>query len=105
MVYGDVTPLSVSFLDLQTQWDEASQSVIIMWHVQNQINNNYFEIMKSEDGINFTTIGSINGIENRFIIKAYSFVDQTSNSLTTNYKIKQVDLDGKEHYSSDVQLQ
>jgi len=66
----------------------------IIWGTANEINNHYFSIERSSDGINFTTIGTVSGAGNRDYASNYYFVDEAPIEGTSYYRITQHDLDG-----------
>lgn len=75
------------------------------WATSSEINNSHFEIERSEDGIHFEIIGSVdgNGTSNQKHI--YRFEDKNIElSKTYYYRLKQNDLDGQHEYSSIIQI-
>jgi hypothetical protein len=77
----------------------ANQLNIIEWTTASEINNDRFEIEKSENAIQWFTIGSVKGKGNSNQHNHYSFKDINNKNLTSYYRIKQVDFDGKFDYS------
>lgn len=75
------------------------EKVILTWATANEINNDFFEIQKSEDNLNFSSIGQVKGFGNSQHIINYSFDDNFYNNAISYYRIKQVDLDGRFEYS------
>jgi hypothetical protein len=74
------------------------------WQTSQELNSDHFELFRSYDGVDFTSVTKIKsaGISNT--IKNYSFQDHVSGSNHVYYRLKQVDKDGKESYSSTVSL-
>ncbi len=72
-------------------------SIELNWQTQSEINNNYFEIERSNDGNNFTCIGKVLAQKN-VSINDYSFKDAQPNFIN-HYRLKQIDKDGKFVYS------
>lgn len=68
------------------------------WITASELNNDYFEIQKSDDGYSWYSIGEIKGAGNSNSIIDYSFTDEKSISKSY-YRLKQVDYDGKFEYS------
>jgi len=66
----------------------------IVWGTANEINNQYFSIERSSDGINFTTIGTVSGAGNRDYASNYYFEDEAPIEGTSYYRITQHDIDG-----------
>ncbi|MDQ2720363.1 MAG: alpha-amylase family glycosyl hydrolase [Bacteroidota bacterium] len=75
---------------------------VLSWQVANEINLNYYELQKCEDGQNFSPIAKINasGKSN------YSYADNdlASSSSIEYYRLKSVDIDGKFDYSGIVKI-
>jgi hypothetical protein len=81
------------------------KSVLLEWQTLQEINNDYFEIMRSFDANTWEKIGSIEGEKNANNKTNYSFQDSTLNlSHTVYYKLKQVDLDGKFEFSKIISM-
>jgi Secretion system C-terminal sorting domain len=92
-----VLPLSwISFSAVKS----GSKSISLSWLVANETNNNHFEIERSADGINFTSIGKTESSKSTQTQHRYSFTDNLPLSSSNYYRIKQVDNDGKYSYSS-----
>ena len=59
-------------------------------------NNKGFDVMRSEDGFNFTKVGYINGHNNSTETNHYTFDDKSVvASKMYYYKLRQIDNDGK----------
>ena len=69
------------------------------WQTSSEINNHYFDIEYSIDGIDFATIGRKEGAGNSNTKLDYHFVHQNVESGMHYYRIKQVDYDGQYSYS------
>jgi len=91
-------PLPVAFSFFYVT--KSGESALLKWITSNEINNDYFQIQKSTDGINFYTIGSIFGTENSNNGQPYSYTDSDIQSGTTYYRIKQVDYNGTYSFST-----
>lgn len=92
---GGTTPLPVDLL----YFNAVSESYITLsWATATEINNDYFSIERSEDGINFYEIGQVdgNGDSNQEI--KYSFTDKFVLAPVEYYRLKQVDFDGQFEY-------
>jgi hypothetical protein len=75
----------------------------LQWSTSSESNNRGFELERSADGKNFSSIAFVqtkaeNGTSNSTI--SYSFSDERATNATTYYRLKQVDRDGKITYSS-----
>ncbi len=69
------------------------------WQTSNEINTNYFNIQRSNDGITFSNINTIHAAGNSSLNKSYSFVDKSPNNGINYYRLQMVDKDGKLTYS------
>ena len=75
-----------------------SNTVELNWTTASEINNDYFTIERSRDGINFETVGTVNGIGNSSTIINYSWSDDSPIRGTTYYRLKQTDFNGAIEY-------
>lgn len=72
--------------------------VLSEWSTFTEINNDYFTIERSLDGVNFKSIGTISGAGNSNNIKYYSFIDDSRLLDIAYYRIKQTDFNGNYEY-------
>ena len=91
--------LPVSWTDFSAR--EAACETVLSWATASEQNNDYFEIEKSSDGRNYTTIGRVNGSGTTTEYRQYKFIDALPNTQNY-YRIKQVDFDGKFDYSKII---
>jgi photosystem II stability/assembly factor-like uncharacterized protein len=80
------------------------KEVILNWTTATELNNQGFEIERSEDNIIFNKIGFVPGFGTTTEPKSYSYSDQSVNSGTYYYRLKQVDYDGSYEYSEVVEI-
>lgn len=81
-------PLAVNWLYFKGQ--QINEDVILKWRVQQEINNEYFLIEKSKDGISFIDLAKIVS-ENK--LNKYEYIDHQP-YYTTYYRISEIDIDG-----------
>jgi photosystem II stability/assembly factor-like uncharacterized protein len=81
------------------------KEVILNWTTATEINNQGFEIERSGDNINFNNIGFVPGFGTTTEPKSYSYSDQSVNSGTFYYRLKQIDFDGSFEYSEVVEIE
>jgi hypothetical protein len=91
-----VAPVDLLNFDASLQ---ENKTVLLNWRTAHEQNNAYFLIERSEDGINYETIGKIKGKNISNEINEYSFTDFGASEGTHYYRLKQVDLNGKYEYS------
>ena len=85
--------------------DAQEQTVQLVWETALEINNDYFEVQRSVDGINFKKIGEVAGNGNTVDVIRYEFVDQMPMSGISYYQLKQVDFDGAHEYSDKISVE
>ncbi|MCX6180345.1 MAG: T9SS type A sorting domain-containing protein [Bacteroidetes bacterium] len=65
------------------------------WITASEINSEYFEVMRSFDGVTFESIGKINAAGKSNSLFNYSFLDYEQFEGTSYYQLKQYDNDGQ----------
>lgn len=85
--------LPIDLLDF-TATVEGSR-VRLDWTVSMEINNDYFTIERSLDGVEFTPVGTVKGGGNHSIEKKYQTYDENPELGLSYYRLKQTDFDGK----------
>lgn len=81
----------------------GKQMVKLKWSTTAETNNQYFEVQRSGDGNNFTTIGKVNGTASSSAVKQYQFMDAKAGNINY-YRLKQIDKDGQVHYSAIIRV-
>jgi hypothetical protein len=94
-------PLPVQLISFSGAKDGRNNK--LQWSTSSESNNRGFELERSADGKNFSSIAFVqtkaeNGTSNSTI--SYSFSDERATNATTYYRLKQLDRDGKITYSS-----
>jgi hypothetical protein len=77
-------------------------SVILKWITYTEVNNDFFEIEKSPDGISFMRIGFVKGNGNSTREISYSFIDESPQEGKSFYRLKQNDFNGATFYSDVI---
>lgn len=75
------------------------QKVMVDWATASEINNSYFEVERSTDGLNFEVIGMQQGAGISAQRIDYYFIDHTPYLGANYYRLKSVDYDGGFDYS------
>lgn len=78
---------------------QLSSQVLLDWRTASELNNDYFEIERSIDGINWEVIGIVQGHGTATQAHNYSFIDRLPLSGISYYRLKQTDFDGQYEYS------
>ena len=81
---------------------ETESGVNLEWETASEQNNDYFEIQKSANGMDFNAIGEIDGSGTTNEHHYYSFLDPKPYQGINYYRLKQVDFDGQFTYSNIV---
>lgn len=76
--------------------------VVLDWSTASEIDNDYFTIEISSDGVNFEILNIVNGAGNSNSVLNYETIDNNPLEGTSYYRLKQTDYDGKFEYSSLV---
>lgn len=90
-------PLPVEISDFTGRQD--GNVVVLEWTTLSEKDNDFFEIERSTDGINFATIGFVQGAGNSTEKLAYNFADNAPESGRAYYRLSQVDYDGTRSYA------
>ncbi|WP_284284562.1 T9SS type A sorting domain-containing protein [Portibacter lacus] len=84
--------------------DSKINGVQLNWISSSEINNDYFEVERSVDGVNFETIGKVDGNGSSSMEHSYSFTDRSSLMVSNYYRLRQVDYDGSFSYSKIISV-
>jgi len=95
--------LPVKYLSFDATVNDK-QVVNLKWVTAAEVNNSHFEVERSFDGNNFSTIGTVlDGFVTSGTGKSYQFKDnstQLQGRSVAYYRLKQFDIDGKYTYST-----
>jgi hypothetical protein len=78
--------------------------VQLSWITEIENGNDYFVIERSDDGTNFTAIGTVDGAGQSNVLKEYTLNDPQAVSGTVYYRLRQVSVDGKGNYLQTVTI-
>jgi hypothetical protein len=84
---------------------KVTEGVALNWNTASELNNDRFEVLRSEDGVNFVQIGTVKGSGSSNTPKSYSFIDTEVSSGTYYYQLRQVDYDGTATLSKVVSVE
>ncbi|OYT12187.1 MAG: hypothetical protein B6I18_01455, partial [Bacteroidetes bacterium 4572_112] len=85
--------LPVSLISFDAK--KVDNTALLEWQTASEINNDYFIIQRSANGIEIEDIARVYGNGNSNVLLSYNFVDNNPPSGTVYYRLKQVDYDGK----------
>jgi hypothetical protein len=70
-------------------------SIELNWSTASEINNDYFEIERSTNGIDFKHLAEIDGGGTTHTLQRYTYTDKRPYNGVNYYRLKQLDTDGK----------
>jgi Secretion system C-terminal sorting domain len=93
--------LPVELLNFQAQNQDKIN--VLAWQTASEKDNAGFDIQRSSEGKNFETLGFMKGNGTTQEKQSYSFIDEHPLSISY-YRLRQIDLDGKEAFSKTVSV-
>ncbi|MBK7690721.1 MAG: immune inhibitor A [Bacteroidetes bacterium] len=93
--YNFPLPLSISPINLV----DENCNVKVYWSSYSEKDVDYFNIERSEDGMVFQQIGRVEALGNSSTKTDYSFLDQSANAKSYQYRIQVVSKDNQTAYS------
>ncbi len=97
------TVLPVTLLSFAAKLNDANET-LLKWETVSEINNNYFELQRSVDGVEFKSFATVNGAGNSHNLVQYQYLDKKPLEGISYYRLKQVDFDGRYTYSDIVPI-
>src|SRR5690606_34232395 len=95
-----VNPLPVTWLYFKGE--NKGEDNVLTWATASEKNNEYFELERSLDAQNWTTIGQIEAAGYSTTTQTYFYTDKNAPFGRVYYRVKQVDFDGKYEYAENV---
>lgn len=91
--------LPVEYLTFEVE--KVGCNAQLNWTTINEVNNDFFEIERSLNGVNWSVIDKVEGAGNSSVALNYSYLDSTCDfrAQTIFYRLRQVDNDGAFDYS------
>lgn len=87
----DISPLPIELLSFSAKAE--SGSVVFNWATATEVNNDYFSIEVSDNGVDFASIATISGAGNSNVLKNYSY--EYFGADFKYARLRQTDFDGK----------
>lgn len=97
---GSALPVILIEFDAKIKDDK----VIVYWETTSELNNDYFELHKSSDGINFEMITRIEGNGTTSDTHRYQYIDRKPSNKYSYYRLRQVDFDGQFEWLKTIVL-
>jgi len=90
--------LPIELLNFNVNMIDLTQ-VDLTWQTATEINNNYFTIERSRNGINWEALNKVDGAGNSSSLLSYQSTDKRPYLGISYYRLKQMDFDGQFEYS------
>ena len=90
-------PLPIELLNFDLE--VFDNKVQLNWQTASEINNDFFTIERSIDGINWEAVNEVDGAGNSTSLLAYVSLDEKPNFGISYYRLKQTDFDGNFSFS------
>ncbi|QES89147.1 T9SS type A sorting domain-containing protein [Rhizosphaericola mali] len=81
-----------------------TNAIQLNWSTSSEINNKYYALQRSENAIEYDSIGVVNGSGTTNSINNYSYIDYNYSPTINYYRLKQVDYDGNYSLSKVISI-
>lgn len=101
------TTLAINVLPIElTSFDgeKVEKNNRLLWTTVSEMNNDYFTVEKTIDGISFEVVGVEDGAGYSNQILNYSLMDNNVREVVNYYRLKQNDFDGKSVFSDLISI-
>lgn len=78
------------------------ESVKLNWTTASELNNDFFTVQHSTNGVEFTSLGIVKGKGTTQNSSSYEFIDEAPQAGVNYYRLKQTDFDGTSDFSNVV---
>ncbi|MDN5204703.1 T9SS type A sorting domain-containing protein [Fulvivirgaceae bacterium BMA10] len=95
-------PLPVELISFTASLE--NEDVLLNWQTASEVNNDFFEIERSETGDDWEVIGKVDGNGTTNEVSRYDYLDNRPLFGTSFYRLRQVDFDGAFEYSNVVSI-
>ncbi len=92
---GSTVPSTLPIELIKYNVEKQNNTVKIEWTTSSELNNDYFTVGRSSDGINYTTIAHTAGAGTSNMMNKYSVIDENPKDGLNYYRLIQTDFDGK----------
>ena len=100
-----VAPESVLPVELLSFTGVAKDNTIrLKWSTATELNNDFFDVQRSRDGVEFESIGRVEGNGTTNSVTEYQFVDIDPGLGDNFYRLRQVDFDGTQEYHKIINV-
>lgn len=96
-------PLPVTYISIVAQANQ--EGILLNWKTATEVNNSHFAVMVSEDGVNYQSVGIVNGNGSSNEVNHYEFlISQNFDVQYLYFRLDQVDYDGTSHLSEIISV-
>ncbi len=101
--HGGTNPLPIELKSFQAL--SVAEGVLLRWVTSSELNNHYFSLERSRNGIDFSELVRMDGAGTTDMETHYSYLDNNPLTGRTYYRLKQVDFDNAYSYSKIVAVE
>ncbi len=104
-IESELIPLPFDLLDFDAVL--KNNDGFIYWQTTNEVNVDQYELERSTDALNFSTIAVVPAITHNLVYKNYNYTDPDITGLGVKvvyYRLKQVDKNGNSNYTKIIAL-
>ncbi len=94
--------LPISLIEFNGRTQESTN--LLWWQTAAEVNNAYFTLQRSSDGVNFSPITTLAGAGNSSTVRYYEFTDEKPLSGANYYRLHQTDFDGQSQIVGTILL-
>lgn len=95
----DCTILPVELVEFTADYAADAHAVDLLWKTATEQNNEFWEVERSTDGVNWEVISRVDGAGTTSLETQYYVVDENPNIGMNYYRLNQWDVDGSNDYS------
>jgi len=93
-------PLPIELISFNANAED--EKVKLNWVTASELNNDFFTVQRSSDGVEFASLGIVDGQGTTQTPTTYNFADNTPMADVNYYRLKQTDFDGTSWYSDII---
>lgn len=95
-------PVKLTFF---TAFAVDNSRVELEWQTASEVNSSHFDVQRSKNGIDYTTIGQVRAAGNSSETIDYRFTDNEPYTGLSFYRLNQIDIDGTQEFSPVEQVE
>ncbi|MDX1906063.1 MAG: T9SS type A sorting domain-containing protein [Bacteroidia bacterium] len=81
-----------------------NMTVGLSWTTASELNNDYFEVLRANDGALWQIVGTVDGVGTTQEVQQYRYLDLSPNPGRNYYRLRQIDFDGAFGLSDIVEV-